>query len=233
LYNLAQKLVVEFIGTFAVVLISCGAICTDAYMTASSKPGLAPLGVAAAYGIAVATMIAALGHISGGHYNPAVTIGLWVTRRLGTLSTLFYWAAQIVGAIAAAYTLRAILPDAVWQAAALGTPALAADVTRTHAMLLEGITAALWVIVYFASAVDMEGASRKAAGFVTGGAVAISALFAYPFTGAAMNPARAFAPALASRHWGDHGVYWVGPLFGGLIAGFLYDRIFLRNQPPA
>jgi glycerol uptake facilitator-like aquaporin len=81
--------------------------------------------------------------------------------------------------------------------------------------------------------VDAKGAFHKIAGSAVGLAAAMGTLFAYPFTGAAMNPARVFGPALGSHHWANHGVYWVGPLFGGVLAGFVYDRIFLRQQPPA
>lgn len=232
MYNLAQKLVAEFIGTFTVIFISVGAICADQYLTATGKPGVGLLGIAVAYGAAVGIMVTAMGHISGGHYNPAVTIGFWVTRRLSTFSTILYWVAQLLGAAAAAYTIKAIMPDVVWQPVAIGTPALAIDFTRTHGMALEGLTTFFLVLVVFATVVDARGAFNKIAGFAIGLTITMDVLVAYSFTGAAMNPARAFGPALASRHWANHGVYWVGPLFGGVLAGFLYDRIFLRQQPP-
>jgi MIP family channel proteins len=230
MYNLAQKLVAEFLGTFTVVWISTGAICADQYLTATGKPGLGVLGIALAYGMAVGVMVTAFGPVSGGHFNPAVTIGLWVTRRLGSIDTLLYWAAQLLGAMAGAYTLKAMVPDSIWEPVALGTPALAPDFSRTHAMALEGVTTLLWVLVFLATVVDANGTFDRVAVFSTGLTVAISTLLAYPFTGAAMNPARAFGPALASGHWTNHGVYWVGPLFGGVLAGFLYDRIFFRRQ---
>jgi len=230
MYNLAQKLIAEFLGTFTIVWISAGAICADQYLTATAKPGLGVLGIALAYGLAVGVMVTAFGPVSGGHFNPAVTIGLWVTRRLGSIDTLLYWAAQVLGAMAGAYTLKAMMSDSIWEAVALGTPALAPDFSRAHAMALEGVTTLLWVLVFFATVVDANGAFDRIAVFSTGLTVAILVLLAYPFSGAAMNPARAFGPALASGHWTNHGVYWVGPLFGGVLAGFLYDRLFLRRQ---
>lgn len=232
MYNLAQKLMAEFLGTFTIVWISTGAICTDQYLTATGKPGLGVLGIAVAYGMAIGVMVRALGHISGGHFNPAVTIGLWVTRRLGSVDTILYWAAQLLGAMAGAYVIKLIVSDSFWAPVALGTPALAPDFTRTHAMALEGVTTLLWVFVYFATVVDTKGASERIAVFAIGLTAAICTLVAYPFTGAAMSPARAFGPALVSGHWTNQGVYWVGPLFGGVLAGFLYDRIFLRQQRP-
>jgi MIP family channel proteins len=232
MYNLAQKLIAEFCGTFTIVLISVGAICADQYLTATGKPGFGVLGIAAAYGTAIGVMATAIGPISGGHFNPAVTIGLWVTKRLGSLDTILYWAAQLLGAMAAGYTIKSIVPDSSWAPVALGTPALAPDFSRAHAMALEGVTTLLWVLVFFATAVDTKADSDRLSVFAVGLTAWMGALLAYPFTGAAMNPARAFGPALASGHWTNHGVYWVGPLFGGVLAGFAYDRIFPRRKNP-
>jgi len=231
MYNLAQKLIAEFFGTFAVVFVSTGAICAVQYLAADPRSATGLIAIAFAYGLAVAVAVTAFGHISGGHFNPAVTIGFWVTQRLGSLTSIFYCVAQLSGAAAASYLVKSILPESTWEQVALGTPALATDFTRMHAMLLEGVITFLVVLVVFATAVDVRGAFDKIAGVATGLTVAIGVLVAYPFTGAAMNPARAFGPALASRHWTNHGVYWVGPLFGGILAGFLYDRLFLRDQP--
>jgi len=81
--------------------------------------------------------------------------------------------------------------------------------------------------------VDARGAFNKIAGFAIGLTITVDTLLGGPFTGAAMNPARVFGPALAARHWQNHGVYWLGPLFGGILAAVIYDRLFLRDQPPA
>ena len=232
MYKLPQKLIAEFIGTFTLIFIGVGSICADQYLTAAGKSGIGLLGIAVAYGLAMGIMVTAMGHISGGHYNPAITIGFWVTRRLSTFQTIFYWAAQLLGATAGAYAIKAIVSDTVWQPVALGTPALATDFTRTHAMALEAVGTFFLVLVVFATVVDAKGAFNKIAGFAIGLTITMDILVAGPFTGVAMNPARAFGPALASNHWANHGVYWLGPLIGGVIAGFLYDRIFLREQPP-
>lgn len=233
MYNIGQKLVAEFLGTFAVIVVSIGAICADQYIAPDAKSGGSLIVIAAAYGLAVAIAVSAMGHISGGHFNPAVTIGVWVTQRLSTVTSILYCAAQLLGAAAASYLVKWVLPESAWEQVALGTPALAPDFTRTHAMTLEAVVTFLVVLVVFATSVDVKGPFDKIAGFATGLTVTLGVLVAYPFTGAAMNPARAFGPALASRHWTNHGVYWVGPLFGGIVAGFLYDRLFLRDQPAA
>lgn len=235
MYSLTQKLLAEFFGTFAVVFFAAGVICADQYLRATGQGSVTLLGLALAYGLAVAVMVTAVGHISGGHLNPAVTIGFWVTRRLGTIQSLLYAVAQLLGAIAAAYLLAVIIPDSNWRPEALGAinPALSGDFTRLHAMLLEGILTFVLVFVFFATAVDIKGAFNKIAGLAIGLAVTAGVLVGFPFTGAALNPARAFGPALVTRnHWMNHGVFWVGPLLGGVLAGVIYDRIFLRDQPP-
>jgi MIP family channel proteins len=233
--NLLRKLTAEFLGTFAFVFVSAGSICTDAYLVSTGQSGLGWLGIAIAAGLTFGVMAPALAHISGGHLNPAITIGFWVTRRLSTLDTITYWIAQLAGAIAAAYAIKLIIPDSTWTAKALGsiTPELGGDFTRAHGIALEAILTFFLVLAVFATSVDRKGAFRKVGGFATGLTVAAGTLLAGPFTGGALNPARALGPALASTHWQNHGVYWAGPLLGGVVAAFVYDRIFLRDQPPA
>jgi len=232
MYSLPQKLVAEFVGTFTLIFIGAGSICADQYLRSLNQPGLGPLAIALAAGLAMGVMVTAVGHISGGHLNPAVTIGFWVTRRLGTIQSLCYWFAQLAGAVFAAYVLMLVVPDSASTASALGTPSLASDFTRLHGMALEAIASFFLVFVFFATAVDDRGAFDKIAGFAIGLTVMMDVLVIGPFTGAAINPARAFGPALVSYHWANQGVYWVGPLIGGVIAGFLYNAIFLRDQPP-
>jgi MIP family channel proteins len=216
-------------GTFTVVFVAGGSICADRFLGGSV--GL--LGIAVASGLAYAVMITAVGHISGAHLNPAVTAGFWVTKRFGTLDALSYWIAQLLGAVAAAYLIKIIIPDTVWSAVALGATVLQPDFTRTHGMALEAVLTFFFVFVFFATAVDAYGAPHRIGGFAIGLTVTMGTLFGGPFTGAAMNPARAFGPALATPHWQSQGVYWVGPLFGGVVAAFLYDRFFLGEQPPS
>jgi aquaporin TIP len=180
--------------------------------------------------LAIAIMVSALGHISGGHFNPAVTIGFWVTKRLNTLDVVLYWAAQLAGAVAAAFLLKAIIPEDTWRPVALGTPDLARDFPRLSGMILEAVTTFFLVLTVFATSVDEKGTFRSIAGFGIGLSISLGILVAGPFTGGALNPARAFGPALAATHWTNHGVYWVGPLAGGFIAGLLYDSLFLKKM---
>jgi MIP family channel proteins len=234
LYGIFRKIAAEFLGTFVVVFIGAGAICADRYLQLQSQAGFGLIGVALAYGIGVGAMVTAFAHVSGGHLNPSITIGLWVTRRLDTLQSALYCLSQLLGGVAAAYLLAAVVPESAWAPAGLGTPDLAPDVTRWRGMVLAGLMAAIIVFVYFATVLDERGAFRRLGGFAVGLAVMADVLFGAPFVGAsAANPARAFGTALASRHWHNHGVFWIGPLFGGIIAAVVYDRFFLRDQPPA
>ena len=229
MYSRPQKLIAEFFGTFTLIFFGVGSICANQMLHAAGDPGIGLLGIALAYGLAMGIMVTSLGHISGAHYNPAITAGFWVTRRLGLIDTLLYWLAQLAGATAGAYMLRLVVPEDVWQTVQLGTPALADGLTRTAGMLIEGLMAFFLVFVVFATAVDERGAFSKIAGFAIGLTITMGALFGGPFTGASMNPARAFGPALVSHHWLNHGVYWVGPLAGGILAAWIYDSAFLRK----
>jgi aquaporin Z len=227
MYNLTQKVVAEFIGTFALIFFGAGAVCVDFYLRASGGLGL--LGVSLAHGLAIAIMVSALGHISGGHFNPAITIGFWVTRRLSTMDSLAYWGGQLLGASAAAFVLKLVIPEDIANNVFLGSPELMRDFPRWSGMALEAVTTFFLVFVVFATAVDEKGTFRSIAGFAIGLTITLGILVAGPFTGAALNPARAFGPELVSRHWLNWGIYWVGPLSGGFIAGLLYDSLFLRK----
>ena len=228
MYTTFQKLFAEFLGTFALVFFGVGAVCVDRFLQTSGGIGL--LGVALASGLAMAIMVSALGHISGGHFNPAITIGFWVTKRIGTLDAFLYWAAQVLGGVAAAFLLRSIIPDETWHAVALGTPSLLRDFPALSAMVLEAVTSFFLVLVFFATAVDDRGTFRAIAGFGIGLTMTLGILVIGPFTGAAMNPARAFGPALAAHHWTNQGVYWIGPLAGGFLGGLLYNALYLKKH---
>ncbi len=228
MYNLIQKLAAEFLGTFALIFFGAGAVCVDWHLRATGGLGLPA--IALAHGLAFAIMVSALGYISGGHFNPAITIGYWVTKRLSTLDTLAYWGAQLLGATAAAFLLKVIIPDETWRNVALGTPELMRDFPTWAALALEAVTTFFLVLVVFTTAVDERGSFRAIGGFAAGLTITVGMLVAGPFTGGALNPARAFGPALASHHWLNQGTYWVGPLGGGFVAGLLYDTLFLRKN---
>ena len=226
MYSTPQKLAAEFIGTFALIFFGAGSICADQFLHGAGV-GLFPIAIT--HGLAIGLMICALGHVSGGHFNPAVTIGFWVTKRISTIEAVSYWVAQLIGGITAAFLLRAVVPEDTWRAVALGTPALTRDFTVLSGLILEAVTTFFLVLTVFATAVDERNSSRSYAGFCIGLIISLGIMVAGPFTGAALNPARAFGPALASTHWANQGVYWVGPLLGGFFAGLLYDSFFNRK----
>jgi MIP family channel proteins len=234
MYSKPQKLVAEFFGTFALIFFGAGSICADQFIRTSTngQSSLGLLGIALAHGLAIAIMVSALGHISGGHFNPAITICFWVTRRISTFDAITYWIAQLAGGAAAAFLLR-LLPLDVWGPVQLGTPDLASGISRANGLVFELIMTFFLVFVVFATAVDEKGAFNKIAGFAIGLTITMGALFGGPFTGAALNPARAFGPALAANHWANHGIYWIGPLAGGVLAAWIYDTLFLSKPRQA
>jgi len=214
----------EGIGTFTLVFIGAGSVIAD--QVSGGRVGLT--GVALAHGLAIATMVAATGHLSGGHLNPAVTAGFVVARRMPVAEGVRYAAAQLVGAFFAALFLMASFPEAARQAVRLGTPALARGVTPGVGIVVEAILTFLLVFVIFGVAVDPRG-PKGIAGLMIGLVIAMDILAAGALTGGAMNPARAFGPALFSGFWRNQLVYWIGPLLGGVLAAWVYDRALIKE----
>jgi MIP family channel proteins len=210
--------VAELIGTFGLCFIGAGAICTDVL---TGKVGL--VGIAIAHGLVLSIMVSATGHISGGHLNPAVTAGFWSTGRMKSEMAVQYIAAQLAGAVIAGFMLKAIFAEAVWKKAQLGTPTLAAGVTPQVGIFVEAILTFFLVFAVFGTAVDTN--APKIGGFGIGLTIAFDILMGGPLTGAAMNPARTFGPALAGGYWNSHFVYWIGPALGGIGAAHVYDWV--------
>jgi aquaporin TIP len=221
-----RRSVAEFVGAFALVFVGAGSIMSGA--------GL--LGVAIAHGLILAIMVTALGHISGGHFNPAVTFGFLVTRRIAPVLAGAYWVAQFAGAVAAALLLKWIYPDQATDAAKLGAPQLNDQISVGAGFVLEAVLTFFLVWVVFATAADPRGAFTIVAGFAIGLTIAADILIGGPLTGAAMNPARAFGPQLVQNVWSDGWIWYLGPLLGGGLAAVVYDVLYLsptlRPAPP-
>jgi MIP family channel proteins len=230
-YSSTQKFLAEFIGTFTLCFIGIGAICADQMMKGGAPGafGLGLLGIALAFGLAIATMVCALSHVSGAHFNPAVTIGFWVSKTLGTIEAIPYLVGQLAGATAASFLLKFLLPEAAWRDVRLGTPSLSVGFGVINGMILEAVMTFLLVWVIFATAADPYSSFRSSAGFAIGLTMTMGIMVAGPFTGGALNPARAFGPALAMGYIANQGIYWVGPLFGGAVAGSLYSAMIMRK----
>ncbi len=226
--NLGKAAVAEAIGTFALIFIGVLAI-TGAKIGAApdTVANLASIGLA--HGLTIAVMVAALGAISGGHFNPAVTFGFVITGRLAPIRGAVYWAAQLAGAALAGFLIVALFgADAVSN----GTPDLAANVSVGAGIAIEAVITFFLVLVIFGTAVDSR-APRNVYPLAIGLTIALDIMATGPITGAAINPARWFGPAVASGHWANAVVYWVGPLLGGGLAALLQHFVLMERAPTA
>lgn len=216
--------VAELVGAFALSFIGAGSICLDEY----TSHGVGLLGIAIAHGLILSIAVSATMNVSGGHLNPAVTFGFWITRKMETRPALQFIGAQLIGATLAGLLLRAIFSDAIWKPVALGTPDLAPDVRFGTGILIEAILTFLLVFAVWGTAVDER--APKIGGFGIGLTIAADILMGGPLTGASMNPSRAFGPALAAGHWSNHLVYWIGPFLGAALAALLYQNVLMRKR---
>ena len=220
--KLSKQCVAEFIGTFALIFIGVGVI----YNLGSVPGGL--LGIAFAHGLTIAVMVSATGAISGGHLNPAVTFGLLIGGKIDFKGATAYWISQLAGGTAAGFLAAQFIG---MQAVSGGTPDIGSTVTgpvvsTAQAIGIEAVLTFFLVFVVYGSAVDVR--APKIGGLAIGLTVTLDILFGGPLTGAAMNPARTFGPALASGHWNNHVVYWIGPMMGGGLAGLIYGRFLIK-----
>ena len=219
--TLSSRLVAEFLGVFTLVFIGSAAIA----MSGLDGSGMGLVGVALAHGLAIAVMVCTVGHVSGAHFNPAVTFGLWTARKISTADAAAYWVAQLFAALVATWALMAALPsDLISDIAAVSVPVLHESVDVWQGVFIEALLTFLLVWTVIAVAVDQKGAGIVA-GLPIGLIIVIDVLAGGPLTGAAMNPARAFGPMLATGEFGDWWVWWAGPLAGGVVAALAYTRL--------
>ncbi len=219
-----KKYIAEFLGTLLIVFIGAGAICADHSLKMAGGHGVAPTWIIPVFGIVLVAIVYATSYISGSHINPAVTISFWITRRLCANTAIFYIISQLAGALIAACFLRILFPDAV-STVYLGTCTLGDEVSYWMASLIEFISTFLFVFTIYATAVD-----RRTSNILSGVAIGLVYLFGVSisttFSGGALNPARVFGPAVVSGHFDYHYVWWLGPVSGGVAAGFLYKKVF-------
>jgi MIP family channel proteins len=212
-----RPLLAEFIGTYALIFVGIGAIKTAGHDV---------LAVALAHGLTIAAFVSATMHISGGQLNPAVTFGLVCGGHMTWTNAFRFWVAQLLGGISAALICLGLFGRDV---VVNGTPQLAINLTGAQGILVEGILTFFLVFVVHGTVVDERG-PRRVAGLVIGSTITLDILFGGSLTGAAMNPARVFGPAVAANFWHDHYVYWIGPFVGGGLAGFVY-RLLIERRP--
>jgi MIP family channel proteins len=225
--SLGKAAVAEFVATFALIFVGAGAVIV------ASSGQLDLVGVALAHGLVLAVMVSVTGHVSGGLVNPAVTIALWAAGKIGTQRGAVLIVAQLVGAVMGALLLRYVVGGPAFDGGSAGAPALAPNVAVGKGIVLEAILTFFLVFVVFGTAVDDKGPWNKTAGFTIGLTIAFDILAFGPLTGAAMNPARWFGPALVGGIWDDALVWIVGPIAGAIIAGVLYTAVLLRGREPA
>jgi len=218
--NLREDLA-EAVGTFTLVFIGAGAMALA--VAGNSSAGL--VGVALAHGIALVVIVFAWGAISGGHVNPAVTFGLALAGRFPWVKALRYWVAQLLGAAVASYLLLFLIGPQ----GNLGMTLPAASVSTVQAIVIEAVLTFFLVTAVFGSAV--AGRNGNAAALAIGLVLTMDILMGGALTGASMNPARSFGPALAMGNFSSLYIYFVGPLVGGGLAALFYDRVYLRRRP--
>ena len=225
--SLGKAAVAEFVATFALIFVGAGAV-----ILSVGTGQLDLVGVALAHGLVLAIMVSVTGHLSGGLVNPAVTIALWVAGKISTQRGLVLIVAQMLGAVVGALLLRFVVGGDLFDAGGAGAPALGPDMAVGTGIVLEAILTFFLVFTVFGTAVDERGPWIKTAGFTIGLVIAFDILAFGPYTGAAMNPARWFGPALVGGLWSDAVVWIVGPIAGGILASVLYTFVFLRGRQP-
>jgi MIP family channel proteins len=215
--TLARSLIAEAIGTFALVFAGCGAIMVD------QKTGsLGHVGVAISFGLVIMVMIYAVGHISGAHFNPAVTLAFATSRHFSRRRVTVYWSAQLTGAVAAALLLRTSLGNIAHVGATVPSG------SDRQAFVWEAVLTFFLMFVIMGVATDTR-AVGEAAAIAIGGTVGLDAMFGGPITGASMNPARSLGPAIASGDYTSIWVYLTAPLLGAVLAAATYQ--LLRSEP--
>jgi len=220
----------EAIATYALVFFGPLAIILAAVAFGTGLSIQAIVMISLAHGAAIGLMVYTFGHVSGAHINPAVTISMLVTRRIGIKDGIAYIIFQLIGAIAAAASLKAILPDlgAKVNFGTQGGPSELLNHSAISGLAVEIILTFFLVTVIFMTAVHKK-APAGMYGLAIGGMIFLIHLVGVPLTGASVNPARTFGPALISGYWDYHWIYWAGPIIGAIIAGLIMNYVFVKK----
>ncbi|MGQ3686129.1 MAG: MIP/aquaporin family protein [Candidatus Loosdrechtia sp.] len=224
--NALRKYSAEFLGTFTLVFIAAGAVCADYYLRKTTGQGFGIIGTSLAFGLATASVIYAISHISGAHINPAITIAHWITQRINPNTAIKYILSQLLGASLAGFTLKMLFPEALYTIY-LGSSSLGDEVSTHQGIIMEFIISFLLALTIYGT-LDKR-AYNGFAGLAIGLVVLFGALVGGPISGGIMNPARAFGPAIASGQFTHHYIWWIGPIIGSIAAALLYDAVLAEN----
>ena len=222
-----RPLMAEFLGTFALVFIGAGSVVMDS----ATGGALGLVGIALASALVYAVMVTATMGISGGHINPAVTVGLWIAKRIDTRLGGLYIVAQLAAAVAAALLVRWLFPAYAGDVTSLGTPKISTDLGLLQGIVIEALLTFFLLCAVFGTLVSSD--APKVGGFAIGMVLLFGLLAAGPLTGAAMNPARAFGPAVIAGDFEGHPAYWIGPIIGAVVAGIGWGKILLPKGSPS
>jgi aquaporin Z len=226
----AKQLLAEAIGTFFLCFAGIGAILST---QPPIQSGAGLVGIALAHGLALSVAVSIFAGISGSHFNPAVTIGFLSTGRIAPPLAGLYVVAQLIGAVLAAAACRFIFPAEAVTAGQLGIPLRGSEAVTIPVLLLaEFIATFLLMTAIFGTAVDNRAVPMKLGGFGIGLTVAFDILAIGPITGASMNPARSFGPALVYGFFELHWCYWVAPIAGAVAAALVFHHVLLEPQRP-
>jgi len=219
-----RPLAAEFIGVALFVFLGAGSVVANGVTTG----GLGAVGIALTHGIAMGLIVSATLSISGGHMNPAVTFALWVAKKIDAKMAGLYVVAQLLGALLGAALLPRVFPKPSVQAMSYGTPQLSSLTTMANGVAFEAVLTFVLVSAVFGTIVSRQ--APKVAGWGVGAAILVCALVGGNASGAVMNPARAFGPAIVSWTLPGQVVYWAGPLLGALIASLVWTRVLLPKD---
>jgi MIP family channel proteins len=215
----------EFLGTFALVFIGAGAVLVNTL----TNGAIGIVGIALAHGLVLMSMIYALSHISGGHFNPSVTISMLATKRIKLKEAALYILSQLVGASVAGLLLFMIFSQLIPQMPREAVYGFPQKLPIAAGIAMETVLTFFLVLTVFGTAVDAR-AQKGFHGLAIGLVLTFDIILGGLVTGAAVNPARAFGPALASGMWDTQIVYWAGPIIGALAAGLLYNYLLLDKK---
>lgn len=221
-YRILRAPVAEFVGTALFVLIGAGSIVANVSGAGGS------LSIAFAHGVGLAVLVTIMMPISGGHLNPAVSVALWIGDQIDSKTLARYVGAQLLGAIVGALLIKGLFPASMVRISSLGTPQLSGAVGLFEGIALEALFTFLLVSAVYGTAVSSQ--AQRVGGFGIGLALFVCALGGGVLTGAALNPARAFGPALVSWSWHAQAVYWIGPLGGAAVAAALWKYLLLPRD---